>query len=475
MLRVWGGGIYEQDEFYDLCDELGICVWQDFMFACMAYPAFDPEFTANVEAEAIYNIKRLRHHASLALWCGNNELEQCNCVSDSGGECMTWDEYKPLFDELLPRLVKKYDSGRAYWPSSEHTPYGDRMDTRNPDCGDGHLWNVWHGKEPFEWYRTSFHRFCSEYGFQSFPEPKTCNSFTLPEERNITSYVMEHHQRSFEGNERIIHYMTSWYRLPTGFENTVWLSQIQQGLAIKYAVEHWRRNMGRCMGSLYWQLNDCWPVASWSSIDSLERWKALHFMAKKFYAPVLVSGLEDLKAGTVEVHISSDLAKSSRGVLACRVTRVNGCLLDEFTKPVRIPVDASRRTAVLKLRRFVEEYGERDLLVWLRLEDEAGVELSSNFVSFCRPKHMALEEPQISVKVSRHGSGLFRIAVTAVKPALWVRFELDGAEAQFDDNFVCLEPGRERVVLAAAPTMKSVAAFRQALTVHSLRDTYGKS
>jgi len=472
MIRVWGGGIYEQDEFYDICDELGLCVWQDFMFSCQGYPAFDPEFMASVEAEAVYNIKRLRHHASLALYCGNNELEQCDCVSDKGDEYMTWKEYKSLFDRLLPRLVKKYDGDRAYIPTSEYTPCGDRTNTSNPDCGDGHLWNVWHGREPFEWYRTSFHRFCSEYGFQSFPEPKTCNSFSLPEERNLTSYVMEFHQRSWKGNETIMHYMTSWYRLPNGFENTVWLSQIQQGLAIKYAVEHWRRNMPRCMGSLYWQLNDCWPAASWSSIDSFERWKALHFMAKKFYAPVLVSGLENIKAGTVEVHVSSDLLKTSSGILSCRVTQADGMLLDEMEQAVKIPANGSRRVATLKLHKYIEKYSERNVVVWLQLDDENGEELSRNFVSFCRPKHMRLEEPGIKVKVGRHSSGAFRVVLTAAKPALWVWLELGEHEAQFEDNFICLEPGRESVLLVSAESLKTVAAFRQALVVKSLRDTY---
>jgi beta-mannosidase len=442
------------------------------MFACQAYPAFDPAFMANVEAEAVYNIKRLRHHASIALYCGNNELEQMHCIDDSGGEYMTWAEYKSLFDKLLPRLVKKYDGEHFYWPSSEHSPCGDRMHTRNPECGDGHLWDVWHGKEPFEWYRTSFHRFCSEYGFQSFPEPKTCNSFTLQEERNITSYVMEHHQRCRGGNELILHYMTSWYRLPVGFENTVWLSQIQQGLAIKYAVEHWRRNMHRCMGSLYWQLNDCWPVASWASIDSLDRWKALHFMAKKFYAPVLVSGLEKPESGTVEVHISSDLQKAVTGTLLCKVTRVDGSVLDKSEQMVKIPANGCRKVVTLRLRKFIDKYTERDVVVWLYLLDSNGEEISRNFVSFCRPKYMKLEEPEIKVTVRKHESGAFSVGLKAKRPALWAWLELDGYDAQFEDNFICLEPGRKISLLVSASSIKTITEFKKVLKVRSLKDTY---
>lgn len=472
MLRVWGGGIYEQDEFYDLCDELGICVWQDFMFACQPYPAFDSEFMANVEAEAIYNIRRLRHHASIALYCGNNELEQLGCIDDSGGPFMTWDEYKQLFDRLLPRLVRKYDGERAYWPSSEHTPCGDRTNTQNQSCGDGHVWDVWHCKQPFEWYRTSLHRFCSEYGFQSFPEPKTCQSFTLPEERNITSHVMEHHQRCMLGNEKIIQYMTSWYRLPVGFENTVWLSQIQHGMSVKYAVEHWRRNMPRCMGSLYWQLNDCWPVASWASIDSFNRWKALHFMAKRFYAPVLVSGLEDTEKGTVEVHVSSDLRKPDKGVLLYRITQVDGTVIDEQKKPVNIPANANRKVITLRLRSIIAKYTERDLMIWLSLRNKTGNELSSNFVSFCRPKHMALQYPGIKAKVSRHSSGAFKILLTTKRPALWVWLELDGHNAQFGDNFICLQPGEEAKMLVSAKSVNSIEAFKKVLRIRSIWDTY---
>jgi beta-mannosidase len=472
MLRVWGGGIYEQDEFYDICDDLGICVWQDFMFSCMAYPAFDEKFIANIRQEAIDNIQRLRHHASLALWCGNNELEQCHCVDDAGGKYMTWKEYRSIFDRLLPELVRRHDGERAYWPSSEYSPCGDRSDTRNPDCGDGHLWNVWHGREPFEWYRTSFHRFCSEYGFQSFPEPETCRSFTLPEERNITSYAMEQHQRCWQGNEKIIHYMLSWFRLPVGFENTLWLSQIQQGLAIKYAVEHWRRNMPRCMGSLYWQLNDCWPVASWSSIDSLNRWKALHYMAKRFYAPVLVSGLEDADKGTVEVHVSNDLRNVVPGALCWRVTAVDGTLLAQGSRNVRVSANSSRRVAVLRLRHLLTKYSERGIMVWLYLNDESGQELSRNFVTFCRPKNLQLEDPLIKVKVRRIKSGIFEVELSSKMPALWAWLELDGIEGQFDNNFICLEPGRKARILATARDAKSVSEFKAVLKISSLYDTY---
>ncbi len=472
MVRVWGGGIYEDDTFYDLCDELGLCVWQDFMFACAAYPSFDESFMASVKAEAEENVQRLRHHASLAIWCGNNELEQMNAHKGNPARGqLTVEEYAALFEKLLPAVVADVDPERTYWPSSPHTP-GDRDNHNDPTAGDAHLWEVWHGRKPFEWYRTADHRFCSEFGFQSFPEPRTVQGYTNKEERNITSHVMELHQRSGIGNTTIMQYMLSWYRLPNGFNNTLWLSQIQQGMAIKYAVEHWRRKAPRCMGALYWQLNDCWPVASWASVDSAGRWKALQFMAKRFFAPVLVSGVEDEAKGTVEVHVSSDRLASGKGTLQWRATCVDGTPLASGEQNLRIPVNGTRKVATLRLAKLVKEHTTRDVLVWLHLVDEAGGELSRNFVSFCRPKHMALVDPGIEVKVTESKGDGFEVTLTAERPALWAWLQLKRTDAQFEDNFVCLEPGREIRIQVAPVKPMTLKAFSGQLTVSSIRDTY---
>ncbi len=472
MIRVWGGGIYENDVFYDLCDELGLMVWQDFMFACGAYPAFDRAFLANVEQEAIDNVTRLRHHACLALWCGNNELEQMHLHNgDLKRGAMLPEEYAALFERLLPRVLRRLDPDRPYWPSSEHTP-GNRDQSKDPNAGDSHLWDVWHGRQPFEWYRSAYPRFCSEFGFQSFPEPRTVAGYTVPEERNITSYVMERHQRSGIGNQTIMHYMLSWFRMPSGFHNSLWLSQLQQGLAIKYAVEHWRRNRPRCMGALYWQLNDCWPVASWSSIDFHGRWKALHFMAKRFFAPVLVSGVEDAGAGTVDIHVSNDNRSSFEGKIHWRVTRVNGTPVIEGGKTVSVGAGRSRRLAVVKLAAILKSLGARDLLVWLSLQDRQGVEVSRNLVSFCRPKHMALCEPDIAVDVDPADHDSFYVTLRAARPALWVWMGLSGGDAQFDDNFFCLEPDHPYRVLAAPVKAHTRKTFRDALIVRGLKNTY---
>ncbi len=472
MIRVWGGGVYEEDAFYDLCDELGLCVWQDFMFACASYPACNKTFMANVKVEAEENIKRLRHHACLALWCGNNELEQCGHVQDKGRDnTMTWPDYRALFDKLLPSVVKKHDPGRDYWPSSQHTPGKNRRDSGNPDAGDGHLWSVWHGRQPFEWYRTAFHRFCSEFGFQSFPEPATVKDYTLPEDRNVTSFIMEHHQRSGIGNSTIMHYMLSWYRMPKGFENCLWLSQIQQGMAIKYAVEHWRRNMPRCMGALYWQLNDCWPVASWASIDYPGRWKALHYMARRFYSSLLVSGVEDTDKGTVELHVTSDVLKA----LPCRIewslTTAQGRKVASGKVITKTPRNGTRKTKTLDLSSYVEKHTSRDLMLWLSLVHKGRV-VSRNFVTFARPKHLPLVDPAITTKVKDLKDGGFAVTLKAKKPALWAWLELKNMDTTYSDNFLCLEPGRTETILLYPEKSLTAAQLKKRLKVKSIWDTY---
>ena len=469
MLRVWGGGFYEDDIFYDLCDELGICVWQDFMFACATYPTFDGTFMENVRVEFDDNIRRLRHHPSIALWCGNNEIEQ-GWVGDKWNDRqMSWEDYSKLFDKLLPEIVKKLDPERDYWPCSPHSPRGDRTDFNNPNWGDAHLWDVWHGKKPFEWYRTAQHRFCSEFGFQSFPESKTVNGYTEPQDRNIASYVMEHHQRSGIGNTTIMAYLLDWFRLPDEFESTLWLSQILQGMAMKHAVEHWQRNMPRTMGSLYWQLNDCWPVASWSSIDYQHRWKALHYMAKQFFAPLLVSGVEDIEKDSVAIYINSDPMKPCASELSWVVTNLKGKTILQGKKPVEIE-HGSHKVNVLNLAKFIKDYGIRDLMVWLDLSIN-GKSVSTNFVTFARPKHLELCQPNIKAEINLTKDKPM-ITLTSKAPALWTWLELEGIDARFSDNFFHLRPGKPVCITVATYKSLSVAELRQCLRVRSLIDTY---
>jgi len=473
FIRVWGGGIYEQDIFYEMCDKYGICVWQDFMFACAAYPAYDSDFMENVKHEAIDNVIRLRNHPCMALWCGNNELEQISpCINDDTGKgAMSWNEYKSLFDTLLPDIVNKYSPHVPYWPSSPHTPGENRGNVHDPKAGDAHLWDVWHGTKPFEWYRTCEHRFNSEFGFQSFPEPDVVEEYTLPEDRNVSSYIMEHHQRSAIGNVTIIQYMLSWYRLPASFDMLLWLSQILQGMAIKYAVEHWRRNMPRGMGTLYWQINDCWPVASWSSLDYKGNWKALHYMARRFYSPVFVSGVENLEKSTVEIHISNDKLKPVYGMLNWELIDLEGTVLAHDSFNVEAPPNRSTLLKILDLSTHIKAAGRRNIIMSIEFNTNDGI-TSDNTVFFSRPKHMELLNPEIKTGIKAINSNEFEITTEAKYPALWVWPELKEIRADYSDRFYHLMPHASKVVKIKTMEAVSYEQFQKNLTIYSLFDTY---
>ena len=474
MLRVWGGGIYEDDAFYELCDQYGICLWQDFMFACSGYAAFDEAFMANVKVEIAQNVKRLRHHPSLALWCGNNELEHIHQMflgDKPENGLMTWDEYKLLFDGLIPGVVKECDPERAYWPSSSHSPAGDRQDPNNPRCGDAHLWEVWHGRQPFEWYRTCEHRFNSEFGFQSFPEPAVVHGYTAEEDRNITSYIMERHQRSQIGNDAIIQYMLSWFKLPTSFDMLLWSSQILHGMAMKYAVEHWRRSRPRGMGTLYWQINDCWPVASWSSIDYYGNWKALHYMARDFFAPLLISGVEEPKTGAVEVHVTSDLLAATTGVVHWTLTDTQGKILASNQLDCKIAPSANQKVMALEFADHLAAHGGRRLLVWLELVVDGKV-VSQNLVTFIRPKHLELQDPELHTRMQKTDAHSFAVTMTAKHPALWVWLDLPGMKATYSHRFFHLLPGKPVTVQVHPEKSVMLATFKKKLQAQSLVDTW---
>jgi len=464
MIRVWGGGIYESDTFFDLCDRMGITVWQDFMFSCATYPTFDDEFMENVEEEARQQIRRIRYHPSLALWCGNNELEQ-GLVGDDWTEItMSWADYEKLFDHLLPQLVAELNPQTDYWPGSPHSPKGNRLDWKNPQWGDTHIWDVWHGMSPFEAYRDCTHRFISEFGFQSFPEPRSIDAFTIPSDHSINSPVMEHHQRSYNGNASIIHYMLDWFRLPTKFEHQIILSQILHGVAIKYGSEHWRRSMPRTMGAIYWQLNDCWPAASWSSIDYYGRWKALHYMARRFFAPVTITGIEDSDSGRVEVYIVNDDPAEGEGVVRWKLMTVDqGAVILDGHLPVKFPGLSSSRVETLAFGEQLESYGKKNLLVSIQLEVD-GEHVAENLVFFCRPKQLNLQDPKLHVNVEKH-----MLKITADKPALWVWMDLD-ADEPLSDNFFHLLPGQARVI--EVPHSLDAKKLSGKVPLYSLWDTY---
>jgi beta-mannosidase len=473
MLRVWGGGIYEHDCFYDLCDELGICVWQDFMFACSAYPSYDEAFMASVKAEAEDNVARIAHHACLALWCGNNELEHMHVVNDTDewtDQAMGAADYAALFEKLLPDVVKRLSPQTTYWPSSGHSPTSTRQDANNPGSGDAHCWSVWHGGEPFEWYRDCTHRFQSEFGFQSFPEPATVETFTEPADLNLTHPVMRHHQRSGGGNEKILKQMLDRYRIPEGFENLLWMSQIQQAEAIRIAVEHCRRSMPRCMGTLYWQQNDCWPVASWASIDSLGRWKALHYAARAFYAPRMVSILEDADRSRFDLWISSDARETVAGELRWSLVTPAGEVAAAEATRVDIPAGKSARALRIDARQLVEDLGAENVLCFADLVLDGQV-VSSNWTALCHPRDIELQDPQISATVKAAAGGAFNVRLAAAKPAMFVWLDL-GGRADFSDNWFHLHPGIEVDVLVQPDRKMTRKQFERDLSVRSLKDIY---
>lgn len=289
-IRVWGGAYYPDDCFYDICDELGLLVWQDFMFACATYLLTDA-FEENISHEIEENVRRIRHHACLGIWCGNNEMESF-LVEGFGETPRLRGDYTRMYSYIIPKIVEREDPDTCYWPSSPSSG-GDFDDPQDENRGDAHYWEVWHGYKPFPEYRKHKFRYASEFGFESLPSFKTIETFTLPVDRNVFSYVMEKHQRSYNGYAKMMVYMAQYFLYPKDLPSLIYASQLMQGQAMRYAVEHWRRYRGQCMGAIVWQLNDCWPVASWSSIDYFGRWKALHYFEKRFFAPVMISCCEE--------------------------------------------------------------------------------------------------------------------------------------------------------------------------------------
>ncbi|MFW5699027.1 MAG: beta-mannosidase [Planctomycetota bacterium] len=451
MIRLWGGGIYEDDTFYELCDEYGLLIWHDFMFACSTYPTGDPVWLESVRHEVADNVRRVRHHAAIALWCGNNELEQ-GLVHHTGWNerAMSWADYSRLFDVHLPDWLAELDPTRDYWPCSPHTPHGDRYNHYDPSCGDAHTWDVWFGGRPFEAQRELTHRFISEIGFQSFPEPRTFDAYTDPDERNLTSYTSDLHQRSRDGNRKIFTYLLDWYRVPADLPRTLWATQATQALCLKFAVEHARRLQPRMMGLLYWQLNDIWPCASWAGIDVHGRWKALHHHARRFFAPLLVSILEDSDAGSASIHCSNHLPQDQEVTVDWQVTDTAGAQLASGCETLGCPSQSDRVVCSVDCAAQLERHGPRRLLVWATARVD-GMVCSRNCASFERPKHLALQPVAISPTFAPTTEpGIWRICLQADAPALSVRLELVDLDCRFSDNFFDLPPG-EVITIEAHP------------------------
>lgn len=407
VIRVWGGGFYPDDWFFDICDELGLVVWQDFMFACSVYE-LTPEFEANIRKEFADNIKRLRHHASLGLWCGNNEMEMFvdeRCWVTKASEVR---DYLFMYERIIPEVLREYDPETFYWPASPSS--GGSFDNPNdPDRGDVHYWKVWHGNRPFSEYRKHFFRYASEFGFQALPSQKTIETFTEdPDDWNLFSYIMERHQRNYGANGKIMNYMQQTYRYPGDFDTVIYASQLLQADAIRYGVEHFRRNRGRCMGAVYWQLNDCWPVISWSSIDYTGRWKALHYYAKRFFAPVMISCQEESwltqEANmnrqhfqfekSIHLNVTNETLKDREILVKWYVRNAAAEILREEHAKIQVPALESVWLPKAELPEIDVFTQYVSFEAW-----ENGECVSGGTVIFSYPKYFRYENPELSCKV----------------------------------------------------------------------------
>ena len=469
-IRVWGGGYYPDDAFYDICDELGLLVWQDLMYACAFYD-LTPDFERSIRVETHQNVARLRHHASLALICGNNEMEMFMAGANSALiNHRTWEfvptyphhitDYVKMFEYILPAIVKETAPQTYWWPASPSS--GGNFDAPNDENrGDNHYWDVWHGEKPFTEYRKFFFRYASEFGFQSFPCLKSVEQFTLPDDRNIFSRVMERHQRNQAANGKILSYLSQTFRYPNSFDDLLYASQLMQAEAIRYGVEHWRRNRGRCMGAIIWQLNDIWPVASWASIDYYGRWKALHYAAKRFFAPVMVSAEEEGELSqnpkineyhpaplekSFRLNVCNETLRDVTGEVVWALRTPDGAIVRQNQQTLTIPAMSAK---------------------WLDKVDCADASLTGHYVSFafvvddvavsegtcifCAPKHFEFVDPRLTVET--RGDTL---VVTSHAYAKQVWLESEDADLLLDDNAFDMNPGTKvvRVVRGAAEKVR---------------------
>ena len=473
-VRVWGGGYYPSDAFYDLCDEKGLIVWQDLMYACNAYDVTDA-FAENCRQETYDNVRRLRHHASLGLWCGNNEIES---AWDHWGDFQKETpylraDYIRLFEEVLPKAVQEADGETFYWHSSPSS--GGCFD--NPDDanrGDTHYWDVWHGQKPFTDYRKYFFRFCSEFGFQSFPCAKTVNSFTLEDDRNIFSRVMESHQKNDAANGKMLYYLSENLRYPKDLTHLLYASQVLQGMAIKYGVDHWRRNRGRCMGTLYWQINDDWPAPSWSSIDYFGRWKALHYMAQKFYTPHAVSmTLEDHRC---HVYFSNESFETTEYSLTLSIRDLSGNVLETYETKGNSPAFSAIETAVVDICSWEDQKDDVFLEAVIHTKDQKVLKDVETLVPY---KYLNLKSPVISTEAEETNDA-FILHISSDCFAPFVALDFDDADVIFSDNFFHLTDKTVQDIIVKKEDIlqghfENAEDFRKRLQILSLGTSYARS
>lgn len=483
MLRVWGGGFYEEETFYRLCDEYGLLVWQDFMFACSMYPG-DEAFLENVRKEAEYNVRRLRNHPCIALWCGNNEIDSAWAQFEENmgwgwKEKLSaeirqtlWAAYEEIFHRILPEAVAAHHPGMTYWPSSplrELTNDKDQHSVRIAGDGDIHYWGVWHGIEPFENYNIKVGRFMSEYGFQSFPELRSVLSYAEEEDMALESKVMLAHQKNGRGNQIIKEYMDMYLPQPKDFRGFLYMSQVLQAEAMRMAIESHRRNKPYCMGTLYWQMNDCWPVASWAGMDYYGRWKALQYTARKSFKDVLLSidgtGEENLK-----IHAVSDRRGALDGELVVRLHDFSGALLQEWSQPVTLAADSAAVVFTLAAAGLLEGREPAGVLLTASLlEDGQLLERKEHY--FAPAKDIPLSKPVITVTEVPGSAGMsFTLSSDVLARSVYLTAEQEGI---FSDNFFDLLPGEPKTVeffISGGGASDFTPAAPQGLEVRSMAD-----
>ncbi len=467
MIRVWGGGIYEDDYYYDLADEMGILVWQDFMFACSMYPG-DREFLENVRQEAIDNVKRLRNHPSIILWCGNNEVETAwnHWGWRQSLPSHIWDDYLKLFARLLPEVVEEYDPETPYWSSSPSSNFQEDADSQK--IGDVHYWGVWHASLPFTDYEKQFPRFMSEYGFQSFPELETIKTYTTEADRkSIETPIMLAHQRHPRGNQLIKEYMLREYEEPKDFESFLYVSQVLQAEGMKTGTEHFRRIMPQNMGALYWQVNDCWTVASWSGMDYFGNWKAMHYYAKRFFEPLMVS--PHVSDGNMNVYIVSDFPEATNSKLIITLVNLDGRELMSQSLDIKVEPLKGKSYLSIPIKELLHERNDSDLVFVAELESNGKI-VSTNQYYFKPFKELRVSRPEIKTEISESKDG-FKIKLTTDKVAKAVY--LSGlSEGVFSDNYFNLIPGKSIEVKFKTGMKMNTDQFKRKLKIRSMTDAF---
>ena len=481
MIRVWGGGIYESEDFYDLCDEKGLLVWQDFMFACALYPG-DKHFLGLCREEAEYQVKRLAHRCCLALWCGNNEIGS-GMANQMKADPKLRKAYDNLFNVLLAETVARFDGVTPYWPSSPHNEEGFDNPQNVGKSGDCHFWEVWHMRKPVKTYEAQKFRFCSEFGMQSFNYPDIAATYCPPEDFNIFSPRMEGHQKNSAGNLIILEYISRLYRFPKNHTSLAYLSQLNQAYCMQLGVEHFRRSMPQTMGALYWQINDCWPVVSWSSLEFGGKWKALHYAARRFFAPALVSvylpGEEKIHlcnrflttVDEAQIFTVYDGIAPTTGILRWEIRHIDGRVVFKESKRVALRYNESRLQRKLSLTPLIQKHGRDKLYLYYALEID-GVTVSEDIVFFMPPRFIDLPKASIARNLQALTPQKFKLTLKSPVFQHRVWFDFPGIFHRAADNYFNLYPGTKKEIVIDFARPLSEASARKKLTLMSLADSY---